>query len=168
MEELDRMADVILVDTGAGIGDSVLEFVAASEEVLLVVTPEPTSITDGYALLKTLNRNSSYRPGRTAVKMIANQVRNGGDADELFDKIGIVVNKFLNIEVEYLGGIPYDSNMQRAIMRQEPLSMSYPGAPAARSIERIARQLENREDEVRKYGIVQLFSSVIKMKFQRR
>ena len=57
MEELDKQADVIIVDTGAGIGDSVLEFVAASEEVLLVATPEPTSITDAYALLKALNRN---------------------------------------------------------------------------------------------------------------
>jgi flagellar biosynthesis protein FlhG len=168
MEELDRIADIIIVDTGAGIGDSVLEFVAASEEVLLVTTPEPTSITDGYALLKTLNRNSSYRPGKTAVKMIANQVRSGADADELFDKVGLIVNKFLNIEVEYLGGIPYDSNMQKAIMRQEPLSMAAPGAPAARSLARIAGRLENQEEQKSRYGIVQLFSSVIKMKFQRR
>ena len=57
--ELDNMADIIIVDTGAGISDAVLEFVAASEEVLLVATPEPTSITDAYALLKTLNRNTS-------------------------------------------------------------------------------------------------------------
>jgi flagellar biosynthesis protein FlhG len=168
MEELDRVADVIIVDTGAGIGDSVLEFVAASEEVLLVATPEPTSITDGYALLKTLNRNSSYRPGKTTVKMIANQVRNGEDAEELFDKVGLIVNKFLNIEVEYLGGIPYDTNMQKAIMRQQPLSMAAPGAPAARSLAHIAARLENREEKEIRYGIVQLFSNVIKMKFQRR
>lgn len=75
MEELDKEADVIIVDTGAGIGDSVLEFVAASEEVFLVATPEPTSITDAYALLKALNRNSSYMSEKTVVKMIANQVR---------------------------------------------------------------------------------------------
>ena len=83
MEELDKQADVIIVDTGAGIGDSVLEFVAASEEVLLVATPEPTSITDAYALLKALNRNSSYMPEKTVVKMIANQVRGKKEADEL-------------------------------------------------------------------------------------
>lgn len=73
--ELDRIADVIIVDTGAGISDTVLEFVAASEEVLLVATPEPTSITDAYALLKTLNKKASYRPDKTVVKMVANQVR---------------------------------------------------------------------------------------------
>lgn len=75
MEQLDQLADIIIVDTGAGIGDSVLEFVAASSEVLLVATPEPTSITDAYALLKSLNRCASYQPGTTVVKMIANQVR---------------------------------------------------------------------------------------------
>ena len=168
MEDLDKLADIIIVDTGAGIGDAVLEFVAASEEVLLVATPEPTSITDAYALLKMLNRSSSYRPGKTDVKMVANQVRDGRDADELFDKIGLVVSKFLNIEVEYLGGIPYDNNVQRAVMKQEPVSMVAPQSVAARSMERIAKKLENREENERRFGIVQLFSSVIKMKFHRR
>lgn len=168
MAELDQQADVIIVDTGAGIGDSVLEFVAASAEVLLVATPEPTSITDAYALLKSLNRNSSYKPGKTVVKMVANQVRGNNDADELFDKLGIVVNKFLNIDIEYLGSIPYDANMQRAVMRQEPLSMAAPNAAAARSVENIARILANKEEErSRAFGIMQLFSSVIRMKFTR-
>lgn len=168
MAELDQQADVIIVDTGAGIGDSVLEFVAASAEVLLVATPEPTSITDAYALLKSLNRNSSYKPGKTVVKMVANQVRGNNDADELFDKLGIVVNKFLNIDIEYLGSIPYDANMQRAVMRQEPLSMAAPNAAAARSVEKIARILANKEEErSRAFGIMQLFSSVIRMKFTR-
>ena len=168
MAELDQQADVIIVDTGAGIGDSVLEFVAASAEVLLVATPEPTSITDAYALLKSLNRNSSYKPGKTVVKMVANQVRGNNDADELFDKLGIVVNKFLNIDIEYLGSVPYDANMQKAVMRQEPLSMAAPNAAAARSVENIARILANKEEErSRAFGIMQLFSSVIRMKFTR-
>ena len=168
MAELDQQADVIIVDTGAGIGDSVLEFVAASAEVLLVATPEPTSITDAYALLKSLNRNSSYKPGKTVVKIVANQVRGNNDADELFDKLGIVVNKFLNIDIEYLGSVPYDANMQRAVMRQEPLSIAAPNAAAARSVEKIARVLANKEEEPsRAFGIMQLFSSVIRMKFTR-
>lgn len=168
MYELDQKADVIIVDTGAGIGESVLEFVAASAEVLLVATPEPTSITDAYALLKSLNRSSSYKPGKTVVKMVANQVRSNKDADELFDKLGIVVNKFLNIDIEYLGAIPYDNNMQRAVMRQEPLSMAAPNSIAAKSVERIARSLENKEEEnSRVFGIMQLFSNVIRMKFNR-
>ncbi|MCH5251966.1 MAG: MinD/ParA family protein [Lachnospiraceae bacterium] len=169
MYELDQLADVIIVDTGAGIGDSVLEFVAASTEVLLVATPEPTSITDAYALLKSLNRNSSYKRGKTMLKMIANQVRNDGDADELFEKIGVVVNKFLHIEIEYLGAIPYDENMQKAVMSQEPLSLTAPNSAAARSLYRIAGILENKEieDIGDGYGIMQFFSRVIRMKFNR-
>lgn len=168
MRELDQLADVIIVDTGAGIGDAVLEFVAASTEVLLVATPEPTSITDAYALLKSLNRNESYRHGNTVVKMIANQVRNNIDADELFENIGIVVNKFLDIEVEYLGPIPYDPNMQKAVMRQQPLTVTEPGSSASRSIMKIANILEDRQEDERKgIGIMKLFASVIQMKFSR-
>lgn len=166
MYELDRYADIIIVDTGAGIGDSVLEFVAASAEIILVATPEPTSITDAYALLKLLNKNSSYKRGKTMVKMVANQVRGNRDADELFEKLGMVVNKFLNIDIEYLGSVPYDDDMQKAVMRQKPLSMVAPNAMAARSIEKIARILVDKEEEQSHlFGIVQLFSSVIRMKF---
>lgn len=166
MEELDQLVDVIIVDTGAGIGDSVLEFVAASSEVLLVATPEPTSITDAYALLKSLNRCSSYQPGTTVVKMIANQVRDNRDARELFEKIGVVVNKFLDIEIEYLGEIPYDSNMSKAVMRQEPITITDSESSAAKSVRKIAYALENKEEEMSKrFGIMHLFSRVIRMKF---
>ena len=168
MYDLDRLADFIIVDTGAGISDSVLEFVAASAEVLLVVTPEPTSITDAYALLKSMNASSSYKPGKTSVKMVANQVRNSRDADKLFDKLGVVVNKFLNIEIEYMGGVPYDTNMQRAVVRQEPLSMTTPNSAAAQFIQKMAHMFEDEEKESEHvFGIMQLFSNVIRMKFKR-
>ena len=100
--ELDQLADVIIVDTGAGISDMVLEFVAASEEILLVATPEPTSITDAYALLKTLNRKIRDRADNTTVKLVANQVNNESEAVELYKKFGIVVDKFLDIGIEEL------------------------------------------------------------------
>ena len=170
MAELDTLADIIIVDTGAGIGNSVLEFVAASEEVLLVATPEPTSITDAYALLKSLNRNSSYHKAKTVVKLIANQVRTSGDADELHEKLGIVVNKFLNIDIDFLGSIPYDENMSKAILRQEPVVLSAPGSQAARSILEIASKLGDAPipGVEQGWGIMRLFSSVIRMKFGRK
>ncbi|MDD7349064.1 MAG: MinD/ParA family protein [Clostridiales bacterium] len=168
LNELDDYADVIIVDTGAGISDTVLEFVAASEEVLLVATPEPTSITDAYALLKTLNKKASYRPEKTVVKMIANQVHGNRDAKELFEKLGLVVSKFLDIEVEYLGSVPYDHNMQKAIMKQSPISILDPLSNTARALNKIANQLEqNMEQEEEHYGIVKLFSSVIRMRFMK-
>lgn len=168
LEELDRIADVIIVDTGAGISDTVLEFVAASEEVLLVATPEPTSITDAYALLKTLNKKASYRPEKTVVKMVANQVRGEREAAELFEKLGVVVGKFLDVEVDFLGSVPYNKNMQRAVMRQAPVSISDPESDSARAVKNIAGCLEDvMTEKTEKGGIVKLFSSVIRMRFMK-
>lgn len=168
LEELDRIADVIIVDTGAGISDTVLEFVTASEEVLLVATPEPTSITDAYALLKTLNKKASYRPEKTVVKMVANQVRGEREAAELFEKLGVVVGKFLDVEVEFLGSVPYNKNMQRAVMRQAPVSISDPESDSARAVKNIAGCLEDvMTEKTEKGGIVKLFSSVIRMRFMK-
>ncbi len=95
--ELDEMADIVIIDTGAGIADAVLEFVSASTEVLLVATPEPTSITDAYALLKTLYRKSEFSAENTRIKVIANRVTAQNEGRELFEKINLVVKKFLNI-----------------------------------------------------------------------
>lgn len=168
LNELDEFADVVIVDTGAGISDTVLEFVAASEEVLLVATPEPTSITDAYALLKTLNKKATYRKEKTVVKMIANQVHGNRDARELFEKLGMVVAKFLDIEVEYLGSVPYDHNMQKAIMKQTPISILDSSCNTARAVNQIANTLEhNMEQESEHVGIVKLFSSVIRMRFMK-
>lgn len=170
LEDLDRLADIIIVDTGAGISDTVLEFVAASEEVLLVATPEPTSITDAYALLKTLNRKVSYKPERTIVKMVANQVRGEKDATELFEKLGVVVEKFLDIDVEFLGSVPYDKNMRNAIMHQAPVSITEPASGSAKAVRMLAARIENRlmdEEEDERLGIVKMFSSVIRMRFMK-
>ena len=138
LDDLDRAADVIIVDTGAGVNDTVLDFVAASDEILLVATPEPTSITDAYALMKLLNRKAAYQPNHTVVKMVANQVREEWEAEELFEKLGVVARKFLDIEVEFLGTVPYDRNMQQAVMRQAPVSISNPSADSAKAVKRIA------------------------------
>lgn len=82
--ELDSMADVIIVDTGAGISDAVLEFLVASNEILLVTTPEPTSITDSYSLMKALNRHSRFSPDYTSINVLANKVRNEEEGDMLY------------------------------------------------------------------------------------
>lgn len=168
LDDLDRVADVIIVDTGAGVNDTVLDFVAASEEILLVATPEPTSITDAYALMKLLNRKAAYQPNQTVVKMVANQVREEWEAAELFEKLGMVARKFLDIEVEFLGTVPYDRNMQQAVMRQAPISISHPSAESAKALKRIARLLDDRTVEKEKHvGIAKLFSSVIRMRFMK-
>jgi flagellar biosynthesis protein FlhG len=166
--ELDMMADYIIIDTGAGISDSVMEFVAASEEVLLVITPEPTSITDAYALLKSLGRHTEYARDKTIIKMIANQIKNQKDSRELFDKLSVVVNKFLNIDVEFFGSVPYDNNMHKAVMKQMPITLENPGSPAAIALATIAGKLTDIEwKDTGKLGIMQMFSKVLRMKFSK-
>ena len=162
--ELDDLADIILVDTGAGISDSVLEFVAASSEVLLVATPEPTSITDAYALLKTLNRKADVSLKDTAIMMIANRIDTYDDGKELFDKLSLVVSKFLNINLEYLGAVPQDTIVSKAVIRQKPALMLYPNSQFSRSISTFASIMcENEAEQVQnKKGIAQLFTNLLR------
>ena len=163
LSELDDLADIIIIDTGAGINSSVLDFAAASEEVLLVATPEPTSITDAYALLKTLNRTQEFQASRTVIKLVANRVESQKEGREIFDKVSLVAEKFLNIQLEYLGAVIDDGNVSKAVMQQKPLMIAYPNSHAAKSIEGLADTLENGSGSVvdSGKGIKKLFTSLI-------
>ena len=167
LSELDDIADVIIVDTGAGIADTVLEFAAASEEILLVVTPEPTSITDAYALLKTLNRTQDFRAERTVIKLVANQVKNRQEGQEIFGKVSAVADKFLNINLEYLGAVVNDSNVSKAVMQQKPLLLNYPNSAASRSITELAHVLDAEGLEEPEKGIKKLFTRLIHAKMKK-
>ena len=104
--QLDAMTDIIIVDTGAGIADAVLEFLVASGEILLVTTPEPTSITDSYSLIKALYHHPRFDQGATKVKMIANRVSKVPEGQILFDKLNSVVERYLKVPMTYLGSVP--------------------------------------------------------------
>ena len=145
LRELDEMADIVIVDTGAGISDAVLEFLVASGEVLLVTTPEPTSITDSYSLIKALARHPKYSSETTTVKVVANRVRGEQEAEQLFHKLETVVDKYLKIPIEYLGMVPQDEQLARAVMQQMPVSIENPGAKSAMAYEQLAAKLMNRE-----------------------
>ena len=167
--ELDELADIIIVDTGAGISDSVLEFVSASNEVLLVATPEPTSITDAYALLKTLNRKSDFTKESTSIKMVANRIKDNEEGTALHQKLSVVVEKFLNIKIDYLGGILNDANCQKAVMQQQPVTLCFPEAATSKTVEKIAARLLDIEieDEDGK-GIAQLFNRWMKSIYSKK
>ena len=162
--QLDEMADVIIIDTGAGISDSVLEFVTSSSEVLLVATPEPTSITDVYALLKALHRTAKFSSASTRLRLISNRISSENEGNEIYSKLSLVVNKFLDIDFEYLGGIPQDKMMSQAVMVQKPVVISYPYSPAAKAIEQLAATLCENEIQIttEKRGIARLFTNLIK------
>ncbi len=143
MYELDHIADIVIIDTGAGISSSVVDLILASSEVLLVATPEPTSITDAYALLKTLCRYEEFYENSIRINMIANRTHSYYEGEELFGKLDTVVKKFLHVNMEYLGYIPYDEKLQKAVMRQQPVTISYPNAVSTRAMLEIALFLEN-------------------------
>lgn len=165
--ELDSMADIIIVDTGAGIADNVLEFVTACSEVLLVATPEPTSITDAYALLKALNRRAGFSREHTTIKMISNRVGSEAEGRNLYEKMSIVVDKFLNIQPEFLGIIPQDDLISKAVMMQKPIVIAYPNSSAADALQVIASKLCNESGPEVKKGITGLFSDLIRRKFRK-
>lgn len=152
LSELDSLADVILIDTGAGISDSVMEFVIASPEILLITTPEPSSLTDSYSLIKTLYRNLDFNYKDTVINVIANRVNSAADGQAVFDKISSVVSQFLNWNINYLGLIPQDANVERAVRQQQVVSLYDPQAPSAQAFAKIAESLvsgENRYYEIK-------------------
>ena len=161
--QLDAIADIIIVDTGAGISDAVLEFLVASGEILLVTTPEPTSITDSYSLLKALYRHPRFDESATKVKMIANRVSKEAEGQILFNKLNAVVSRYLKIPLSYLGSVPEDVQLTRAVMQQKPISMQNPVAKSSIAFEKIAARLLDREEEERqpKRGMAAFFSHIV-------
>ena len=163
LAELDAIADVIIIDTGAGISDAVLEFLVASGEILLVTTPEPTSITDSYSLLKALNRHPRFSMEESKIKVIANKVIRPEDGNALFNKLNVVVQRYLKIPIMYLGYIPQDDKLSAAVMQQTPVSLASPQSRSAKAYENMAANLMNRElnQDVKKRGMAAFFSHIV-------
>ena len=161
--ELDEMADTIIVDTGAGISEAVLEFLVASGEILLVTTPEPTSITDSYSLLKALGRHQRYSADTSQIKVIANKVFSEAEAEALYEKLEAVVSRYLKVPISYLGMIPQDNQLAKAVMQQMPVSLDNPRARSALAYEAIAARLMNKElnRNLTKRGMAAFFSHII-------
>jgi flagellar biosynthesis protein FlhG len=167
--ELDQTVDIIIIDTGAGITDSVLQFATASSEILLVTTPEPTSITDAYALLKTLNKKANFSVEDTAIRLIANRVTLDEKADDIYEKLKTVASKFLNLNLDYLGYIPLDNTVSKAVIRQQPVISVYPNSSFAKQINSFAMKLCDTDMEInqRKKGITQVFLKLLRSRIQK-
>lgn len=168
LAQLDAIADVIIIDTGAGISDAVLEFLVASGEILLVTTPEPTSITDSYSLLKALNRHPRFSTEFSKIKVIANRVAKEEDGMALFNKLNVVVQRYLKLPLEYLGEVPQDDKLSLAVMQQVPVSLENENARSSRAYEIIASRLMNKEisGDIKKRGMAAFFSHIVSGKRQ--
>ena len=153
LREMEETQDFMLIDTAAGIAENVSSVVAAASKILIVVTPEPTSIVDAYATIKVILRHSPGKP----IAVVVNNVRGVGDAEHVFQSIDAAVRSFLSHRVEFLGMVPHDPAVQEAIREQISVVRYAPEAPASRAIRLIAKQLHKHEpyesklDEVRSF-----------------
>lgn len=132
--ELKTPIDVLLVDTAAGISDMVLSFSRASQDVIVVVCDEPSSITDAYALMKILNRDH----GVEKFKIVANMVRSLKEGQELFSKLTRVTDRFLDVNLELVATIPYDENVRKAARKQKAFIDAFPRTSASMAIKTLA------------------------------
>lgn len=162
LNELNELADFIIIDTGAGISDQVLEFVMASPEVLLVTTPEPSSLTDSYSLLKALYRNPNFISSGTQIHVIANKVTSKEEGDTVFDKLNSVVEQFLNGRLHYLGMIPLDLTLEKSVRQQKTVSLNAPNASSTKAFETIAKSIldGSMEQSQVRFGISQMFNNI--------
>ncbi len=151
--DIGQNLDYLIVDTSAGISDNVVSFTRASQDVLLVVCDEPTSITDAYALMKVLNRDYDVQ----RFKIVANMVRTPQEGREIFAKLSSVAEKFLNVMLDYQGSIPYDENVRKAIKKQKPLIELFPRSPAAIAIKSLGKKVESWPIPVNASGKIEFF-----------
>lgn len=130
--------DILVVDTAAGIGDSVVSFVRAAQEVIVVVCDEPTSITDAYALIKLLNRDH----GVSRFRVLASMVHSPQEGHNVFNKLVQVTDRFLEVTLQYVGAIPYDESVRKAAQRQRAIFDCFPRSKAALAFRAIARKVD--------------------------
>jgi len=136
--ELGDELDVLIIDTAAGIGDSVVSFVRAAQEVLLVVTDEPTSITDAYALIQVLNRDYGIRRFR----VLANMAHAPQAGRNLVAKLTKVTERFLDVALQYVGAVPYDEAVRKAVQKQRAVYEAYPRSKCALAFKAIAQKID--------------------------
>jgi len=149
LHELESRADVILIDTGAGVSPNVLGFLVAAGEVLVVTTPEPTSITDAYAVIKTLVRQ---KPD-ASISLVLNMVRDEAEARDVFARVSSVCRKFLNVSPRYAGHVQSDARVQMSIRRRQPFALDAGAQQARASLDRLAHRLDRHATPARSEGL---------------
>lgn len=152
-EQVAQQVDVLLIDTGAGISSNVLFFAVAAQEIVVVACPEPTSITDAYALMKVLSGRFSEKRFR----LLVNMTRSPQEGYDVYRKIGLVADRFLNISIDYIGAIPADDYVGMAVRRQRAVLDLYPQSPSGREFQRLAAAVSRWPAPESPKGSVQFF-----------
>ncbi|HJT23738.1 MAG TPA: MinD/ParA family protein [bacterium] len=156
LQELQHQAEVILIDTGAGLHRNVLAFVMAAEEVVIVTTPEPTALMDAYGMIKILHREKRD----PQIQVVVNMAGSPMEADEAGQKLSVLAKRFLDLRVEYLGFILRDPGMVRAVKEQRPVMISSPMGPSALSLNRLAESLLSGKVRPGEGNLLQFFKKV--------
>ena len=141
LSKLSELCDILIIDTGAGVSDSVLDFVMASPEVLLITTPEPSSITDAYSLIKAVFGRRDTKGRVPNISVVANKVLSESEGDAVYTKLSSVVKRFLNEKITYMGCIPQDPLLENAVRSQKIVSLESPASKSARAYFDLANRL---------------------------
>jgi flagellar biosynthesis protein FlhG len=145
--------DTFIVDTAAGISDTVISFSRAAHEVVVVVCDEPASITDAYAIIKLLNRDY----GHQRFRVLANMIRSAQEGRELYNKMCRVTDRYLDVALGFMGAVPYDDNLRKAVRAQRPVVQAYPRSRAAQAFRNLAKKLDTWPAPTGANGQVQFF-----------
>ncbi len=137
--EVGHDLDVMIIDTAAGIADSVISFSRAAQEVIVVVCDEPASITDAYALIKLLNRDY----GIQRFRVLSNMAHSMQEGRELFNKMVKVTDRFLDVTLDFMGTVPYDEYLRKALQKQKAVIEAYPRSKAAMAFKTLAKKADN-------------------------
>ncbi len=153
LDALEEHFDVVLIDTEAGISDNVTYFNVAAQDILVVTTPEPTAITDAYALMKLLS--TQYHQKRFLLAV--NSVLNADEGLDVFEKLTMVSGRYLDIFIDYLGCVPYDRKMHDSVRQQQVMVDLYPDNKVAVAFKSLAEDIINTPAETQAQGTLQFF-----------
>lgn len=158
IEKLSSLNDLdyIIMDTGAGINKTVLGFAACCEELIVITTPEPTSLTDAYSLVKAVNHFKI----KDSAKVVVNRIIDSKEGEVTFNKFNGAVKKFLNVELQYLGSISDDKKLVQAVRKQQPFVIGYPNSFAAKDINNIADKIIGLELNKKGSSVQDLFRKI--------
>ncbi len=129
--------DFILIDTPAGISEEVIKLLGFSDDYILVVTPEPTSVMDAYAVIKIVY----YQTGKANAKLIVNNVNGSVDPSDIANRLSLAAEKFLGVRVDYIGSVPTDFVVPKSVMMQKPFVEAFPRSAASIALNKIAMKL---------------------------
>ncbi len=137
--DISNDLDFLIVDTAAGISDTVISFSRAVQELIVVVCDEPASITDAYAMIKLLYKEY----GINRFRILANMTRSAQEGRDLYNKLCRVTDRYLEVMLNYIGGIPYDESLRKAIKNQKPVVHAFPRSQAAQTLKNLAKKADN-------------------------